>query len=56
MMNERIETATLEQLEKEFDAVIGYKSIKKELIRICDIMQNIEFYSKKENVLLLLWK
>ena len=46
MMNERIETATLEQLEKEFDAVIGYKSIKKELIRICDIMQNSEFYSK----------
>lgn len=46
MMNERIETATLEQLEKEFEPVIGYKSIKKELIRICDIMQNSEFYSK----------
>ncbi len=46
MMNERIETVTLETIEKEFDAVIGYKSIKKELIRICDIMQNSEFYSK----------
>ena len=46
MMNERIETVTLETLEKEFDAVIGYKSIKKELIRICDIMRNSEFYSK----------
>ena len=46
MMNERIETATLEQIEKEFESVIGYKSIKKEMIRICDIMQNSEFYSK----------
>ena len=46
MMNERIETVTLEAIEKEFDAVIGYRSIKKELIRICDIMQNSEFYSK----------
>ena len=46
MMNERIETVTLESLEKDFAPVIGYKSIKKELIKICDIMQNSEFYSK----------
>ena len=45
-MNERIETVTLEQIEKEFSPIIGYKSIKNEMIRICDIMRNSEFYSK----------
>jgi AAA+ superfamily predicted ATPase len=29
-----------------FAPVIGYKSIKKELIRICDIMRNRDFYAK----------
>ena len=40
------EQATLEEIEKDFEPVIGYKAIKKELIRICDIMRNREFYSK----------
>ena len=46
MINERIEKVALETIEKEFSPVIGYQSIKKELIKICDIMQNIDFYSK----------
>lgn len=31
---------------KEFDKVIGYEPIKKELIRICDILKNSEKYGK----------
>ena len=45
-MNEKTNEVTLEQIEKEFEPVIGYKSIKKELIKICDIMQNIELYTQ----------
>ena len=37
---------TLAEIEKEFEPVIGYKSIKNEMIKICDIMRNSEFYSK----------
>ena len=33
-------------IEKEFEPVIGYKSIKNEMIKICDIMRNSEFYYK----------
>lgn len=40
------EQATLAEIEKEFEPVIGYKSIKNEMIKICDIMRNREFYSK----------
>ena len=31
---------------QEFDKIIGYGSIKKELMRICDIMRNEELYKK----------
>ena len=31
---------------KAFDKIIGYGSIKKELMRICDIMRNEELYKK----------
>ena len=44
-MNERIEQVSLETIEKEFEPVIGYKSIKNDMIKICDIMQNIKLYS-----------
>ena len=40
------EQVNLEVIEKEFEHVIGYKSIKNEMIKICDIMRNSEFYSK----------
>lgn len=30
---------------KEFDKVIGYQDVKRELERICDILQNGEKYS-----------
>ncbi len=40
------EQVTLAEIEKEFEPVIGYKSIKNEMIKICDIMRNREFYSK----------
>ncbi len=40
------EQVAVSTIEKEFEAVIGYKSIKKEMIKICDIMRNSEFYSK----------
>ena len=42
-MNEQIKLC---EIEKEFEQVIGYQSIKKEMLTICDIMQNSEFYSK----------
>ena len=45
-MDERKEQVTLEEIEKAFESVIGYKAIKKELFRICDIMRNTAFYSK----------
>ena len=35
----------IETIEKEFDEIIGYNSFKKEMIRICDIMRNEEFYA-----------
>ena len=41
-MNERIEIATI---EKEFEPIIGYKAIKTEMLKICDIMLNSEIYS-----------
>lgn len=31
---------------KEFDKIIGYEPVKKELIRICDILKNSEKYEK----------
>lgn len=34
------------EIEKEFAPIIGYKSIKNEMIKICDIMRNRDFYSK----------
>ena len=40
------EQVLVEIIEKEFAPVIGYKSIKNEMIKICDIMRNREFYSK----------
>lgn len=40
------EQVSLIEIEKEFEPVIGYKSIKNEMIKICDIMQNHEFYAK----------
>ena len=40
------EQALVETIEKEFEPVIGYKSIKNEMIKICDIMRNHDFYSK----------
>lgn len=46
MNNEQLKQANLSEIEKNFEPVIGYKSIKKEMITICDIMQNREFYAK----------
>ena len=40
------EQVRVEEIEKEFEPVIGYKSIKNEMIKICDIMRNSKFYSK----------
>ena len=40
------EFVNVEEIEKEFEPVIGYKYIKNELIKICDIMRNSELYSK----------
>ena len=40
MENER----NLINIEKEFEKVIGYDYIKKELYRICDIMLNEDVY------------
>lgn len=40
------EQVLVSEIEKEFKPVIGYKSIKNEMIKICDIMRNREFYSK----------
>lgn len=40
------EQVLVAEIEKEFEPVIGYKSIKNEMIKICDIMRNSEFYSK----------
>lgn len=40
------EQVLVTEIEKEFEPVIGYKSIKNEMIKICDIMRNSEFYSK----------
>ena len=45
MINENQPQVEIELIEKEFEAVIGYKSIKKELIRVCDIMRNFDYYS-----------
>ena len=33
------------EIEKAFEEIIGYDSIKKELYRICDIMRNEEYYT-----------
>ena len=46
MNNEHLKQANLSEIEKNFEPVIGYKSIKKEMITICEIMQNREFYAK----------
>lgn len=43
---EKNQQVTVAEIEKEFSPVIGYKSIKNEMIKICDIMRNSEFYSK----------
>ena len=40
------EQVTLAEIEKEFEPIIGYKSIKSEMIKICDIMRNSEFLDK----------
>ena len=40
------EQVSVAEIEKEFEPVIGYKSIKNEMIKICDIMRNSEFYYK----------
>lgn len=40
------EQVLVAEIKKEFEPVIGYKSIKNEMIKICDIMRNSEFYSK----------
>ncbi|MBQ8196890.1 MAG: AAA family ATPase [Clostridia bacterium] len=40
------EQVSVVEIEKTFEPVIGYKSIKNEMIKICDIMRNSEFYSK----------
>ena len=45
MIKEIKNQVAIEEIEKEFEPIIGYKSIKKELIRICDIMRNPEVYS-----------
>lgn len=34
------------EIKKEFEPVIGYEAIKKEMIKIVDIMRNSEFYSR----------
>ena len=34
------------EIENEFSPVIGYKSVKTELVKLCDIMRNTEFYLK----------
>lgn len=44
-MVEKTQVSVVE-IEKAFEPVIGYKSIKNEMIKICDIMRNCEFYSK----------
>ncbi len=36
----------VKEIENEFSPVIGYKSVKSELVKICDIMRNTDFYSK----------
>ena len=36
----------IKEIEKEFESVIGYKFVKKELVRICDVLCNQEYYSK----------
>ena len=46
MTKERNEQLKLGEIEKEFEQVIGYRTIKDELIKICDIMQNSDFYEK----------
>ena len=45
MTNEK-QFVTLSEIEKAFEPVIGYNSIKKEMITICDIMRNTEYYVK----------
>ncbi|MBR2870253.1 MAG: AAA family ATPase [Clostridia bacterium] len=46
-MNENTNNVVaLSEIEKDFDPIIGYKSIKSEMLKICDIMRNSEFYSK----------
>ena len=45
---EKNQQVTVAEIEKEFEPVIGYKSIKNEMIKICDIMRNSEFYYKQE--------
>ena len=44
-MNKTTNLVSLETIEKDFEEIIGYNSIKNELIKICDIMRNSEFYS-----------
>lgn len=47
MFNEsKEEQVSVSEIAKEFECIIGYKSIKNELIRICDIMRNRGFYSR----------
>lgn len=40
------EQVGIKEIEKEFESVIGYKFVKKELVRICDVLCNQEYYSK----------
>ena len=40
------EQVSIAEIEKAFEPVIGYEAIKKEMVKICDIMRNSEFYSK----------
>ena len=46
MVEQNISQVKLCEIEKAFQPVIGYESIKRELYRICDIMLNRSFYEK----------
>ena len=46
MIEKNLAQVSIQEIEKEFEPVIGYKSIKNEMIKICDIMRNSEFYAR----------
>ena len=36
----------IREIEKEFDAVIGYESIKADLVKIADVLKNSQYYTR----------